>query len=71
MSLFEQRANFKFGQRLGKFAPETLEIIIRNVYGQNALSRSKVSEVFVRFKEGRKCLDEKSHVAWAVNKISK
>jgi hypothetical protein len=41
MSQFEQRANVKFCQKLGKSASETFQII-KQAYGEKALGRSAV-----------------------------
>jgi len=48
----EQRINMKFCVKLGKSATETYDLL-KNVYGDECLSRTQVFEWFKRFKEGR------------------
>ena len=48
----EQRVNVKFCVKLGKSATETY-CLLKNVYGDECLSRTQVFEWFKRFKEGR------------------
>lgn len=57
MSQFEQRANVKFCQKLGKSATETLQLI-RQVYGEDALGRSAVFKWHQRFSQGRDSLED-------------
>ena len=47
----EQRANIKFCFKLGKTAAETVELI-RQVYGDNCLSRAQIFRWYARFKSG-------------------
>ena len=48
----EQRVNVKFCVKLGKSATETYDML-KNVYGDECLSRTQVFEWFKRFKKGR------------------
>ncbi|KAL4659651.1 hypothetical protein GN956_G48 [Arapaima gigas] len=61
MSTFEQRANIRFCQLLGKSATETLQML-QQAHGEQALSRSVVFAWHRRFREGRESLgdDERS-----------
>jgi len=45
---FEQRANIKFGFKIGKTFTETFQLM-KQVYGDDCLSRSRVHEWFQRF----------------------
>jgi len=47
----EQRANIKFCFKLGKTAVETVELM-RQVYGDNCLSRAQIFRWYARFKSG-------------------
>lgn len=53
----EQRTNIKFCFKLGKSATETYEMI-KKVYGEDAMSRSRVFEWFARFKAGRESTED-------------
>ncbi|XP_018607673.2 protein GVQW3-like [Scleropages formosus] len=57
MSTFEQRANIKFCQLLGKSATETLQML-QQAHGDQALSRSVVFAWHRRFREGRESLGD-------------
>lgn len=54
---FEQRANIKFCFKLGKTFTETHQMM-KQVYGDDCLSRSRVHEWFKRFQEGREDLED-------------
>jgi len=47
----EQRVNVKFCVKLSKSAKETYDLL-KKVYGDECLSRTRVFEWFKRFKEG-------------------
>ena len=47
----EQRANIKFYFKLGKTAAESVELM-RQVYGDNCLSRAQIFRWYARFKSG-------------------
>ena len=47
----EQRTNFKLCFKLGKTAAETVEMI-RQVYGDNCLSRAQIFRWYARVKSG-------------------
>ena len=47
----EQRANIKFCFKLGKTAAETVELM-RQVYGDNCLSRAQIFRWYARLKSG-------------------
>jgi hypothetical protein len=53
----EQRANIKFCFKTGKTATETFQRI-KQVYGDNAPSRTRVFEWYARFRDGRENLEE-------------
>ncbi|KAJ4436457.1 hypothetical protein ANN_19090 [Periplaneta americana] len=57
MSQFEQRANIKFCQKLGKTAAETFQMM-QQVYGEDAVSRSVVFRWHRRFLQGRDSLED-------------
>ena len=57
---FEQRANIKFCLKLGKTFTETFKLM-KQVDGNNCLSRSRVHEWFKRFKEGREDIKDDEH----------
>lgn len=57
----EQRANIKFCFKIGKTFTETFELM-KQVYGDDCLSRSRVHEWYSRFKEGREDLNDGEHV---------
>lgn len=54
---FEQRANIKFCFKLGKTFTETHQMM-KQVYGDDCLSRSRIHEWFKRFQEGREDLED-------------
>jgi hypothetical protein len=56
----EQRANIKFCFKTGKTATETFQLI-KQAYGDNALSRTRVFEWFARFRDGCKNLEDDRH----------
>ena len=53
----EQRANIKFCFKLGKTFTETLELM-RQVYGDDCLSRTQVFMWYGRFKDGRENIND-------------
>jgi transposase len=53
----EQRANIKFCFKLGKYFTETHQMM-KQVYGNDCLSRSTIYEWFNRFKGGREDLND-------------
>jgi transposase len=53
----EQRANIKFCIKTGKTATETFQLI-KQAYGDNALSRTWVLEWYARFRDGRENLED-------------
>ena len=54
---FEQRVNLKFCVKLGKTATETLQLL-RDAYGDEALSRARVSGWHRRFILGRVSMED-------------
>ena len=54
-----QRINIKFCVKLGKTATETLKML-RDVYGDSSMSRTKVFEWHKRFVEGREDVEDDS-----------
>ena len=54
---FEQRVNIKFCVKLGKTATETLQLL-RDAYGDEALSRARVFEWHRRFVLGRVSVED-------------
>jgi hypothetical protein len=58
--LKEQRVCIKFCQKLGKTATETYEML-QQAFGETALSRSKTSEWYSRFKNDRTSIDDDPH----------
>ena len=56
----EQRYAVKFCFKLEKSASETFELI-RQAYGDDALSRTKVFEWHKMFKEGRELVEDRSN----------
>jgi histone-lysine N-methyltransferase SETMAR len=58
--LKEQRVCIKFCQSLGKTATETYEML-QQIFGETALSRSKIFEWYSRFKNGRTSIDDDPH----------
>ena len=57
----EQRYAVKFCVKLGKSASETLELI-KQAYGDDALSHTRVFEWHKMFKEGRDHVEDEHHV---------
>lgn len=55
----EQRINLKFLVRLGKSPSDALRML-QEVYGDEAMSRSRVFEWYKRFKEGREDVEDDS-----------
>ncbi|XP_077971313.1 protein GVQW3-like [Styela clava] len=53
----EQRINIKFCVKLGKTATETLQML-RDVYGDSSMSRTRVFEWHKRFVEGREDVED-------------
>ena len=53
----EQRANLKFLTKLGKTPSESFEML-QQVYGEEALSRTRAFEWHKRFKEGREEVED-------------
>lgn len=56
----EQRANIKFCFKIGKIATETYNLI-KQVYGDHMLSRTRIFEWFARFHDGREELKDGEH----------
>jgi len=54
----EQRANIKFCFKLGKTAAETVELM-RQVYGDNYLSRAQIFRWYARFKSCVETIEDK------------
>ena len=55
----EQRANIKFCFKLGKTAAETVELM-RQVYGDNCLSRAQIFWWYARFKSGVDTIEDEA-----------
>jgi len=55
----EQRANNKFCFKLGKTAVETVELM-RQVYGDNCLSRAQIFRWYARFKSGVETIEDEA-----------
>ena len=53
----DQRINIKFCVKLGKTATETLKML-RDVYGDSSMSRTKVFESHKQFMEGREDVED-------------
>ena len=53
----EQRFNIKFSVKLGKIATETLKML-RDVYGDSSMSRTRIFEWPKRFVEGREDVED-------------
>jgi len=60
----EQRANIKFCFKLGKTFTETFQLM-QQVYGDDCLSRGRVHEWYMRFKNGRENINDDPHVGQA------
>jgi len=58
---FEQRANIKFCFKICKPFTETFQLM-KQVYGDDCLSRSRVHEWFQRFQNGREDINDDEHV---------
>lgn len=56
----EQRANIKFCFKIGKSFTETHQLM-KQVYGDDCLSRTSVFEWYKRFKDGREDLNDDEH----------
>jgi len=55
----EQRANIKFCSKLEKTAAETVELM-RQVYGDNCLSRAQIFRWYARFKTGVETIEDEA-----------
>jgi len=55
----EQRANIIFSFKLGKTAAETVELM-RQVYGDNSLSRAQMFRWYSRFKSGVETIEDEA-----------
>jgi len=55
----EQRENIKFCFKLGKTATETVELM-RQVYGDNFLSRAQIFMWYARFKSGVETIEDEA-----------
>jgi len=55
----EQTANIKFCFKLGKTTPETVELM-RQVYGDNCLSRAQLFRWYARFKSGVETIEDEA-----------
>jgi hypothetical protein len=53
----EQRANIKFCFKTGRTATETFQLI-KQAYGDNPLSRTRVFEWYARFRDGHENLED-------------
>ena len=53
----EQRINIKFCVKLGKTETETLKML-RDIYGDSSMSRTRVFEWHKRFVEGREDMED-------------
>ena len=53
----EQTANIKFCFKLGKTAVETVELM-RQVYGDNCLSRAQIFRWYAQFKSGVETIED-------------
>jgi len=58
---FKQRTNIKFCFKIGKNFTETFQLM-KQVYGDDCLSRSRVHEWFQRFQSGREDINDDEHV---------
>jgi len=57
----EQRANIKFSFKLGKTAAKTVELM-RQVYGDNCLSRAQIFRWYARFKSGVETIEDETRL---------
>ena len=55
----EQRANIKFYLKLGKTAAESVELM-RQVYGDNSLSRAQIFRWYARLKSGVETIENEA-----------
>jgi len=55
----EQRANIEFCFKLGKTAAETVELM-RQMYGDNCLSRVQIFSWYARFKSGVETIEDEA-----------
>jgi len=55
----EQRANIKFCFKLRKIAAETMELM-RQVYGDNYLSRAQIFRWYAQFKSGVETIEDEA-----------
>src|SRR5215475_7733786 len=55
----EQRTNIKFCFKLGKTAAETVEMM-RQVYGDNCLSRAQIFRWYAQFKSGVETIEDEA-----------
>ncbi|XP_023224672.1 putative uncharacterized protein FLJ37770 [Centruroides sculpturatus] len=60
MEFQEQHCNIKFCQHLGKTATETLKLL-RKVYGDSTMAKSKVYEWHQHFRESRESIADDEH----------
>ena len=58
--VIEQRICIKFCFKLNKTAAETHRML-KEAFGENALSKTRTFEWFKRFKEGRESVDDDTH----------
>jgi len=65
----EQRANIKFCFKLGKTFTKTFELL-KKVYGDDCLSRTRVFELYKQFQDGREALEDDPKVG-QTTKIAK
>jgi hypothetical protein len=63
MSQFEQQANVKFCQKLGKSTSKMFQMI-RQAYGDEALGRSALFKWHKHFAQGRESLEDDEHTGW-------
>jgi hypothetical protein len=63
MSQFEQRANVKFCQKLGKSTSKTFQMI-KQAYDDKVLGHSAVFKWHKRFAQGRDSLEDGEHTGW-------
>jgi len=66
----EQRANIKFCFKFGKTFTETFELL-KKVYGDDCLSRTRVFEWYKRFQDDREALEDDPKVGRPKNKNRK
>ena len=61
MNKIEQHVNLKFLVKLKRKSPSECIELLKDLYGDNLMSRSRVSERHKRFSEGRQELEDVSH----------